>query len=149
MWICISWNTYYIFRLRDPAETREGMLHWVWEADLPSHWLSWWALSLSAAEQLNNLAVTLSLEGKGGFDCTMYQYPGVNIEGETVAFLIKRVIRYWIWKNLVFIEEKEGKPKLGIAYLAPWNNRALLRQSLGNRKAEGEKVSNSGELWFL
>jgi len=53
--------------------------------------------------------VTLSLEGKGGFYCTIYQYPGMNIEGGTVVFLITRVIKYRMWKNLVFIEQNGMK----------------------------------------
>lgn len=53
--------------------------------------------------------MTLSLEGKEGFDCTIYQYPGVNIEGGTLVVLISRVVKYWFWKNLVFIEQNGMK----------------------------------------
>lgn len=72
-------------------------------------WLPWWAMSLSASGPRDNLAVILSLEEKGGFDCTIYRYPGMNIEGGTVAFLTKRIIKYQIWENLAFVEQNGMK----------------------------------------
>lgn len=52
---------------------------------------------------------TLLFEGKGVFDCTIYQHPGMNTEGGALVFLIKRVIRYWLWKNLAFMEQNGMK----------------------------------------
>ena len=43
----------------------------VWEANLPSQWQPRWA-PRPATEGQNNLAVTLTLEGKGDLDCVAH-----------------------------------------------------------------------------
>ena len=51
-------------------------------------------LRLFAVEQQDSLAGTLSLERKVGSDCPVGPYPGMNMDGGTVAFLIKGDVKY-------------------------------------------------------
>lgn len=104
--VCISGKLHYVSQLKDAAKTGEAMLHRVWEADLASHWLPWWALRIAVCSRATGQS---PLKGSGGVNCTIYRYPGMDIEGRTVAFLIKRIIKYWIWENLVFIEQNGMK----------------------------------------
>ena len=65
------------------------------------------ALGSKASGQFCSDTVTLFLKGKGDFDCTKYPYPRMKIEGQIAVFLIKTVIKYWIWKKSVLSNRME------------------------------------------
>ena len=46
---------------------------------------------------------------EGDLDCALCYDLRVNSERETVVCLIKRVVKYWIWKNLVLIKQNRIK----------------------------------------
>ena len=91
----------------------------------------------------DNLTVTLSLEGKRGFDSIICSYSGMNSERGTISYFIKRVVKDGLWKNLFLMKQNESLNP--VLLTLPPEITALLRQSPGDKKKiKGGKVSNSG-----
>ena len=77
----------------------------------PSPWQPWWALrppAAESAERPDNLTVTLSLEGKRDFGSIIFSYSGMNSERGTISYLIERVVKDGLWKNLFVMKQNES-----------------------------------------
>ena len=85
----------------------------------------------------DNLTVTLSLEGKRGFDSIICSYSGKNSERGTISYFIKRVVKDGLWKNLFLMKQNESLNP--VLLTLPPEITALLRQSPGNKKKSREE----------
>ena len=52
--------------------------------------------------------MTLTLEGKRDFDSVLCSYSGMNSERGTISYLIERVVKDGLWKNLFVMKQNES-----------------------------------------
>ena len=108
---------------------------------VPFHWQPQWAPGQPAAKsgkRQGNPTVTLTLEGKWDFDSVICSYSGMNSERGTVGYLIKKVVKYRLWKNLVFMKQNESQNPV-LLTLPPEITELYWDTSLATAKSREEK----------
>lgn len=99
--------------------------HWVWEAELLSHFSPKAVILCSSAREWWEEQWHSALERKGDFEYNMYQCLEKNTERWILGCIIRKSCKVLdLGRPGFFHNQMEWKPTPNIACLAPWNCRA-------------------------